>query len=231
MSPLAMIPAQVQGECSDWYGAWPSTSRTSVKNLSEWRAANERDSSDVLARPTRPERLIQLENNRLANMMRWPGPVCALAAAMCATAGPGYLPLVGPPPLRFEAPPPRAAEPFILSPLAFVEPRPAVPLVEPLTSITPTPSLDTNITAPPPPSPNLTTPLPGAEPTPANAIVAAPSFIEPLGPQLFMKYFTGRHGTNSTGISIYSPVGFVPPTPIAPPSSSATFQTTPPGKP
>ena len=200
--------------------------------MNESRTASGRNARGALARPNRPERLIQLESNRLANMKRWPGPVCALAAAMCASAGPGYLPLVGPPPLRFEPPPPPvAAAPIILPPLAFVEPWPAVPLVEPLTSITPTPSLDTNITAPPPLSPNLTTPLPGAEPTPANAIVAAPSFIEPLGPQLFMKYFTGGHGTNSTGISIYSPVGFIPPTPIAPPFSSATFQTTPPGKP
>ena len=187
-----------------------------------------------MARPSRPERLIQLENNRLANMMRWPGPVCALAAAMCATAGPGYLPLVGPPPLRFEAPPTPATAPFILSPLAVVEPRPAVPLVEPPTPVTPTPALDANSPVPLALFPNQTGPLPEVDPTPAdttNVILAAPAHLDPLGSQLFMKYFTGQHGTNSAGLSIYSPVRFVPPAPFIPPSSSATFQTTPPGKP
>jgi hypothetical protein len=47
-----------------------------------------------------------------------------------------------------------------------------------------------------------------------------------------MRYFTGDVGTNGAGVSVVSPVGFVPPLPIGPPpSSSATFQTTPPGKP
>ena len=54
---------------------------------------------------------------------------------------------------------------------------------------------------------------------------------EPLVPQMFMKYFIGGTGTNANGVSIFSPVGFVPPLPIVPPSSSATFQTVPPGKP
>jgi hypothetical protein len=46
-----------------------------------------------------------------------------------------------------------------------------------------------------------------------------------------MKYFTGQPGTNSLGVSIFAPVGFVPPMPAPSPSSTATFETVPVGKP
>ena len=53
-----------------------------------------------------------------------------------------------------------------------------------------------------------------------------------MAAQMFLQYFTGQAGTNSRGLSVFAPVGFVPPLPLsAPPSSSATFQTTAPGKP
>jgi hypothetical protein len=75
---------------------------------------------------------------------------------------------------------------------------------------------------------------PVAEPLPTpvtNVTYGVPVESEPLVPQMFMKYFIGGTGTNANGVSILSPVGFVPPLPFVPPSSSATFQTVPPGKP
>jgi len=149
-----------------------------------------------------------------------------LVVALCASAGPGYLPIVGPPALRFAPPPPPPpAVVTPLPPLAIVEPRPTSPDVEP-----PAPVVDSaNALV----DPVLVDPFaPVAEPL-AAPVTNAPSATAPqtLVPQMFMKYFMGGTGTNATGVSIFSPVGFVPPLPIVPPSSSATFQTAPPTKP
>lgn len=153
-----------------------------------------------------------------------------LVVALCASAGPGYLPVVGPPALRFASPPPPS--PAVLAPLpplAVVEPRPYAPTGEPppLTA-DPTSAAAEPVLIDPFAVPPVAEPLP----TPAtNVTYAVPVESEPLVPQMFMKYFIGGTGTNANGVSIFSPVGFVPPLPIVPPSSSATFQTVPPGKP
>lgn len=160
-----------------------------------------------------------------------------LAMALSATAGPGYLPVVGPAPLRFQAPPvPPPTEPIELPPLATVDPAPKpatapdAPVATNSTPAAPVPpdpaalSLD-EAPLDPPQAPPLTVPLlPNAPQTqPDQGSMAA---------QLFLKYFTGQTGTNSTGITLIAPVGFIPPMPqSAPPSSTAKFQTTAPGKP
>jgi len=163
-------------------------------------------------------------------MMRPSISVGLLAVALCASAAPGYLPVVGPPALRFAPPsPPPPAVLVPLPPLAVVEPRPVLPAVEPLPS-----AADSTSSAA---QPVLIDPFglpPVAEPLPTlstNVTYVVPVESEPVVPQMFMKYFTGGAGTNANGVSIFSPVGFVPPLPIVPPSSSATFQTVPPGKP
>lgn len=166
-----------------------------------------------------------------------------LAAALSATADSGYLPKVGPPAVRFERPAPPPAEPtFILPPLPFLEPRSETPTpvaVQPeaaASNSTPTPLVPKEPTAPSnadataqePPSPQ--TPAMIMDPGATHLMPADPG---PLVPQMFMRYFTGQPGTNGNGVSIFAPVGFVPPVPVAlpPPSSSATFQTVPAGKP
>jgi hypothetical protein len=169
-------------------------------------------------------------------ILRRLSPVGWLAAALCATAGPAYLPTVGPPAIRFEKPAPVPAEsPVLLPPLSFIEPRPAVPSAEPAS-----PLAQPGPLAPAEPANPLVdvAPLDSVLPPNAPATVMDPSATNAalpdpsaLAPQMFMKYFTGRPGTNGNGVSIYAPVGFVPPLPVAPPSSSASFQTTPPGKP
>lgn len=161
-------------------------------------------------------------------MMRPLSSVGLLVVALCASAGQGYLPVIGPPALRFAPPPPPLPAVLIpLPPLAVVEPRPAPSAVDPA----PLATNFTNAAA----DPVLIDPFavpPVAEPVPALAPNAT-SLVPPetLVPQMFMKYFVGGAGTNGTGVSIFSPVNFVPPLPIVPPSSSATFQTVPPAKP
>lgn len=162
-------------------------------------------------------------------MMRPLISVGFLVVALCASAGPGYLPVVGPPALRFAPLPPPSPDVLVpLPPLAAVEPRPDSSAVEPLP-----PAATTNAVADPVLSDPFAVP-PIAEPLPtaaADVPNGAPVESQPLVPQMFMKYFIGGTGTNASGVSIYPPVGFVPPLPIVPPSSSATFQTVPHGKP
>ena len=151
-----------------------------------------------------------------------------LAMAVSATAGPGYLPTVGPAPLRFQPPPPpTAVEPVDLPPLAVTEP-PAKPTTHGAEAAEPTS----------PPSPPVDPGTPSLEqaalePPPAAPMVPLPPPVPgPMAAQMFLQYFTGHAGTNSMGLSVFAPVGFVPPLPLsAPPSSTATFQTTAPGTP
>lgn len=163
-------------------------------------------------------------------MMRPLSSVGLLAVALCAAAGQGYLPVVGPPALRFAPPPPPPPAVLLpLPPLAVVEPRPASSDVEPLppapdsTNAAADPVLIDPFVAPP-----ITEPFPAPA---TNVNYTVPVESQPLVPQMFMKYFIGGAGTNATGVSLFAPVDFVPPLPIVPPSSSATFQTVPAGKP
>ncbi len=159
-----------------------------------------------------------------------------LAVAMSATADSVYLPLVGPPALRFAAPPevrPVATAP--LPPLTVPESKTtAVAEVKPeLPASSPAASGDTNhppVTTTPdhPPAHEEAADSPSTNAVPMSF---APPESASFTPQMFMKFFTGRPGTNASGITIIAPLPFVPPVPAASPSSSASFQTTPPAKP
>jgi len=118
-----------------------------------------------------------------------------------------------------------------LAPLPVIESRASVSTGEPAL---PTPSSNpaTTTNSNPPAvllDPGISSLTPEASAT--NSLVGVAPEAEFIAPQMFLKYFTGQPGTNSAGVSLFAPVGFVPPLPVAPPSSSATFQTTPPGKP
>jgi hypothetical protein len=164
-----------------------------------------------------------------------------LAWTLCAPAGQGYLPVVGPPPLRFENPQPAPLPEVVLPPLPVIEPRMPAGQLEP-TATTPAPvnpgvdarpgSVDESTNA----DPALTIVQPFV--VPFSPLTAEPwassvpgSAVSMIAPQMFMKYFTGQPGTNSVGVSIFAPVGFVPPVPPPAPSSTATFETVPAGKP
>lgn len=164
------------------------------------------------------------------------------AVALNATAASTYLPLVGPPALRFEAPRVEPLQPQPqLPPLPPLEPKVAVAQPVQPAAVETTPSVAelgasgvANNPAPPAGTlPEGTPQPPTSLPPPPAAADPAPGPIENLTPQMFMKFFSGRPGTNGTGSSttIFAPLPFIPPVPPAPPSSSATFQTTPPTKP
>jgi hypothetical protein len=135
--------------------------------------------------------------------------------------------------LRFQLPPVLVTNQVILPPLAMIEPPPpetnaagAIPALiagDPANQAPTGPLLDP-LALPPP----VIGPFAAGT---TNVIIVTPSEPEGISPQMFMRYFTGRPGTNSAGVAIIPPIGFIPPVPIVPPSSSATFQTTPPGKP
>jgi hypothetical protein len=167
-------------------------------------------------------------------LSRWFSPIGGLAVALSAAAGPGYLPTVGPAPVRFETPAPPVVAPVALPPLVFIEPRPATDTNETVAPAVPTgPVVATTEAASAPVEPSiLISPLGPLEPAGgATNSPAAPADTEVVAPQMLLKYFTRPAGTNSAGVSIFAPVGFVPPQPLVPPSSSATFQTTPSAKP
>lgn len=154
------------------------------------------------------------------------------AAAAVAAADSPYLPSVGPPALRFANFPVELSPPAIrLPPLITIEPRPAsqTPLVAPAV-----PAENNDV------STSTNAWIPGIDSTMGLPVQTAPAVsngvdvvrldTENLTPQMFMKFFSARPGTNSSGISIIAPLPFVPPAQPAP-SSTAAFQTTPPAKP
>lgn len=167
-----------------------------------------------------------------------------LAAAVSAAADSPYLPVAGPAPLRFSHPAVQKAPTFQLPPLATVDPRPAAPDGPAI----PVPAHAAGASNSPAASPSvpvpdnaggLTNPVPAFSeplaplpfnPVVTNAIEVVRPDTENLTPQMFMKFFSGRPGTNGPGVSIIAPMPFVPPAPPAP-SSTATFQTTPPSRP
>jgi len=158
-----------------------------------------------------------------------------LAVTIAASAGDGYLPAVGPAPLRFELPAsPKVSPAVVLPPLVLVETNRPTPQVPPMASIVaeiPS-SVETNaVTSAGPVEPLVLAPEIVPDAIQTNAMQDMVPLVGALNPQMFMHYFTGRPGTNSSGVSIFTPVSFVPPVPVPPPSSSAAFQTTPPVRP
>jgi len=172
----------------------------------------------------------------MPTILRRLSPVSLLAATLCAAAGQGYLPVVGPPAVRFEKPAPAPTEPPLMLPLlTVIEPRPTVPPTEPSVTLQQpgplAPSEPANPVVDLTPLDPVVAPVGPALVMDPLATAAPPPDTSVLAPQMFMRYFTGQPGTNGNGISIFAPVGFVPPLPVPPPSSSASFQTVPPGKP
>ena len=155
-----------------------------------------------------------------------------LAVAIAVKAAPGYLPVVGPPTPRFAVPPPATLAAGIALPsLPSAESSPAIPVVE-LPTVSNSP-VSVEVAAASPSAVSFEPLIPSlfavpSEPPSTNLIAAN---AEILGSQMLLKYFTGRPGTNSSGVSFYAPVSFVPPLPAPPPSSSATFQVVPSGQP
>ena len=74
---------------------------------------------------------LELKKYPMPTILRRLSPVGLLAATLCAAAGQGYLPVVGPPAIRFEKPAPTPIEPpLVLPPPTIIEPRPIAPMAE-----------------------------------------------------------------------------------------------------
>lgn len=146
--------------------------------------------------------------------------VAGVAVAMNAAAAPGYLPVVGPSPLRFEEPklPPKTNT--VLPPLPATQVQTATNL-PPENSSIPTPFPEQPLTVPSNASaPPVVIVIQTNAPAPP-----APELI-PLAPQMFMPYFTRNFGSNGGAVSV--PLTFLPPAPLGPPpSSTASYEVTP----
>ena len=148
--------------------------------------------------------------------IRWLALTGLLASTSHVTGAPGYLSVVGPPPLRFE-PPVTVATAAVLPPLPASPPAPVrVPAARNAdlhgTSNSPPPTVTEAspvVVAPAASQPEDT--APAFEGVPVPAVPGAAIDNESPSLQGLMKYFTRRQGTNvSTGVSVYAPLGFKP---------------------
>lgn len=167
--------------------------------------------------------------------------VLASTVALSASAGAGYLAVIGPAPLRFEGrtrPVPRALA--LLPPLLMQDPLPPAPPTNAVAQTTATnPPPETVTVAPPAP---VLTNLPIATTLTATnpPVVLLPGPLSPTGPllgplidpndpnslltaQMLIHYFRPL-GTNASGASIITPL-FTPPRPASPPSSTVRYST------
>jgi len=127
----------------------------------------------------------------------------------------GYLPSVGPVPLRIRVPETPSTN-LVHMPLPPVEP-------EPVITATPSEQIAAAKPAPPPrpaaPSPNTNAPV-QTEP------LGTPPTADPLiSPQMLLKYFS--HTTNGPASGVVAPMDFTPPASARPVSGSATYSTGP----
>lgn len=164
----------------------------------------------------------------------------ALASALSASAGAGYLALVGPVPVRFESRvKPIAAARALLPPLLMQDPLPPTPATNTVAAPTenppppapPTPPVVPVV--PPPVAPTITVtnapaPLPPAPIPPATGPLLSPlgGNYDPtslLTPQMLIHYFRPQ-GTNAAGVNVLAPI-FLPPPPPTPPGSTVRYTT------
>ena len=146
----------------------------------------------------------------------------ALAAVTLAAAEPGYLATVGPPPLRFAAPPRLDRVLTPLPPLLMEDTNLVATMTEP-PPLEARPPVEAPVETNAPPVPlNIL----GANGPATNLVAGAARDLEVIPTQMWMKYFT-QTTNGPSGTALIAPIGFLPPQPITPPSSKSAFQTGP----
>lgn len=154
---------------------------------------------------------------------------CIILVALAAvtepsTRGAAYLPLVGPPPIRFQ----KATDgskifswtpPAIIPPAVAVETNlPSVTSTIPVNNVAaPQPVIEPANTPVPPPSENLAT----------NSVVQTRSANDLLvvTPEMLVDYFKPNHNaTNAANVRVLAPVDFTPPASGSIPSSQAIYR-------
>ncbi len=167
--------------------------------------------------------------------------VLACFAALSASAGAGYLTVIGPAPLRFGGRArPVARALALLPPLLMQDPLPPAPPTNAVTQAT--------VTNPPPETVTVAPPAPVVTNLPVVTtlavtnppVVLLPGPLSPTGPllgplfdpndpnslltaQMLIHYFRPL-GTNASGASVVTPL-FTPPQPAPPPSSTVRYST------
>jgi hypothetical protein len=144
----------------------------------------------------------------------------------------GYLPTLGPSPLRFEAPPPVVTNLALLAVNQTGLP-PLAEVLKPFTTdkLTHLELVDGESSGPREYAASSTSAsFPLAGPIPGQALVPLPApAAEPepvVSPDMLMRYF--MRSTNGAAASVSVPIGFTPPPPATPPSSTATYTVGPP---
>ncbi len=139
------------------------------------------------------------------------------AFALSTMAGAPYLPLVGPPPLRFAAPPDLTKKLISLPPIALTNPVSHLSMPKPIAQ-TQTNAAPIAMTLPAP----APTAVPGTNAPPANLDIGGGQ-ADLIAPQMLLRYFSRGTNTSST---VVAPVGFTPPS-GSPGASSASYSTSP----
>lgn len=167
--------------------------------------------------------------------------VLASLVALSASAGAGYLVVIGPAPLRFEGrarPVPRALA--LLPPLLMQDPLPPVPTTNVVAQTTATNTTPETVTVAPPAPVVTNLPIATTLAVTNPPVVLVPGPLTPTGPllgplfdpndpnslltaQMLIHYFRPL-GTNASGASIVTP-HFTPPRPASPPSSTVRYST------
>jgi hypothetical protein len=147
-----------------------------------------------------------------------------------AFAGPGYLPIIGPVPLRLQAP--ATNRTAVLPPLLLRDPEPtnAPPTAPAISKET----VEVSTNSPPPAKPLLSVATATNLPPPAASLQGLFSTGSLGGisdinntmvtPQMLVPFFQPKMGSNSVPVSIImTNLSFSPPAPYTPPPSTATY--------
>ena len=165
---------------------------------------------------------------KIRRVIAWFFKFCPVYAMMVPTVliahGGAYLPLIGPPALRFEAvvqykdilswmPKPKPA------PIATVETN-----AQPVTSTIPSNNAVTTATVvTPEPTPVVSTPANLS--TNSSPQVQSANNMLVVTPEMLVDYFKPNNlNTNSSDVRVVAPVQFTPPAPASSPSSQAIYQ-------
>jgi hypothetical protein len=164
----------------------------------------------------------------LGKMLRPRRRACLILVAFAALTEPparsaAYLPLVGPPPMRFEKATDGSTKiswtpPALIPPAVVVEPTPqnVTPTIPVNNVVSPHSVVEPAKTPVPLPTENLST----------NSTVQAKSANELLlvTPEMLVDYFKPNHNaTNAANVRVLAPVNFTPPASASMPSSQASY--------
>jgi hypothetical protein len=153
----------------------------------------------------------------------WAAVGAVFAGLACGVlAAPGYLPVVGPVPLRYR-PAAQPATNLVYIPLPPPDPpstTPDLPPAPPETAAVADTETKTTASAAPAPSTAQTNAVWG---DPAGQNGASSASAPLISPQMLLRFF--NRPTNGAAGGIIAPVDFAPPAPATPPSSTATYST------